>query len=107
VDLDIGKRLRQLRISRGLSPEGLAKQTGFYPFYITGVETGTAVLSLPNLEKWARALGIRLWELFLEDGEQRISVSSQEEELVRKFRKASPSDRSLLLRLATFFSEAE
>jgi transcriptional regulator with XRE-family HTH domain len=40
LDFDIGKRLRQLRVARGLSPEDLAKQTGFYAFHITEVETG-------------------------------------------------------------------
>ena len=63
LGFDLGKRLRQLRTARGLSPEDLAKQTGFYAFHITEVETGTAVPSLPSLEKWARALGVELWQV--------------------------------------------
>src|SRR5439155_1000815 len=66
LGFDLGKRLRQLRTARGLSPEDLARQTGFYAFHITEVETGAAAPSLPNLEKWAKALGIELWQLFLE-----------------------------------------
>ena len=107
LDFDIGKRLRQLRTSRGLSPEDLAKQTGFYAFHITEVETGAALPSIPNLEKWAKALGIELWQVFLEGDQTGISVSPQEEDLVRRFRKASPTDQELLLRLATFFSGAK
>ena len=106
MDFDLGKRLRQLRIARGLSPEDLAKQTGFYAFHITEVETGTAVPTLPSLEKWAKALGVELWQLFFEGDQPGISVSPQEEGLVRRFRKASQSDQELLLRLATFFSAA-
>ena len=96
LDFDIGKRLRQLRMSRGLSPEDLAKQTGFYAFHITEVETGAALPSIPNLEKWAKALGIELWQVFLEGDQTGISVSPQEEDLVRRFRKASPADQELL-----------
>ena len=107
MDFDLGKRLRQLRTARGLSPEDLAKQTGFYAFHITEVETGTAVPSLPSLEKWARALGVELWQVFLEGDQPGVSVSPQEEDLVRRFRKASQSDQDLLLRLATFFSGAK
>ena len=107
LDFDLGKRLRQLRSARGLSPEDLAKQTGFYAFHITEVETGAALPSIPNLEKWAKALGIQLWQVFLEGDQTGISVSPQEEDLVRRFRKASPTDQELLLRLATFFSGAK
>jgi len=107
LDFDLGKRLRQLRTARGLSAEDLAKQTGFYAFHITEVETGAAVPSLPSLEKWAKALGVELWQVFLEGDRQGISVSPQEEDLVRRFRKASASDQELLLRLATFFSAAK
>ena len=107
LGFDLGKRLRQLRTARGLSPEDLARQTGFYAFHITEVETGAAAPSLPNLEKWAKALGIELWQLFLEGDQNGIVVSPQEEDLVRRFRKASQSDQELLLRLATFFSAAK
>ena len=71
------------------------------------METGTAVPSLPSLEKWAKALGVELWQLFFEGDQPGISVSPQEEDLVRRFRKASQSDQDLLLRLATFFSGAK
>ena len=107
MDFDLGKRLRQLRSARGLSPEDLAKQTGFYAFHITEVETGTAVPSLPSLEKWAKALGVELSQVFLEGDQSGISVSPEEEDLVHRFRKASQSDQELLLRLATFFSAAK
>ena len=59
-----GARLRQVRQERGLSQEALALSCGLDRTYIGGVERGERNISLVNIYKIARALGISVRELF-------------------------------------------
>ncbi|MCP4359783.1 MAG: helix-turn-helix transcriptional regulator [Chloroflexi bacterium] len=61
--LQLGKNLRSLRLSTGLSQEKLAELTGLHRTYIGGVERGERNISLINLVRIARALEISVTEL--------------------------------------------
>ena len=65
--MDIGRRLRELRIRRGLVIEDIARKTGLSRPYISQVETGKASPSLQTVEKLAQALGVPPAYLFLDD----------------------------------------
>jgi transcriptional regulator with XRE-family HTH domain len=52
-----GQRVRQLRLARQLTQEGLAELARLHPTYIGGIERGERNVSLDNLLKIARALG--------------------------------------------------
>ncbi len=65
--MDIGGRIRELRVRRGMMIEDLARKTGLSNPYISQVETGKASPSLQTVEKIARALGVPLAYLFLDD----------------------------------------
>jgi transcriptional regulator with XRE-family HTH domain len=58
-----GRRLRELRAERGLSQEGLAARAGLDRTYISGVERGSRNISLSNVGRLAKALGVRLQDL--------------------------------------------
>lgn len=47
----VGLRIRELRLSRGLSQEKLALEVGLDRTYITSVENGKRNISILNLEK--------------------------------------------------------
>ena len=53
-----GNRVRELRKKKGLSQEGLALESGLDRSYVGGVERGERNISLENIEKLARALGV-------------------------------------------------
>jgi transcriptional regulator with XRE-family HTH domain len=53
-----GMRVRDLRKQKGLSQEGLALTCGLDRTYIGGVERGERNISLLNIYKIARALGV-------------------------------------------------
>jgi transcriptional regulator with XRE-family HTH domain len=51
-----GKRVRQLRLAKGLTQEGLADSAHLHPTYIGGIERGEWNVGLDNILKIARAL---------------------------------------------------
>ena len=58
-----GERLRQLRKDRGLSQEELALRSELDRSYVGGVERGSRNVSLINIHRIARALGVEPSEL--------------------------------------------
>jgi transcriptional regulator with XRE-family HTH domain len=62
--MTIGVRLRELREEKGMSQGDIEKATGLLRCYTSRVENGHTVPSLPTLEKYAGALGLKLFELF-------------------------------------------
>lgn len=59
-----GTMVRQLRREKGLSQEALALSCELDRTYIGGVERGERNISLVNIHKIARALGVPVGELF-------------------------------------------
>ena len=64
VQADFGRRVRILRKREGLSQEQFALRCGLDRTYVGGVERGERNISIVNIEKIARALGLSLRDLF-------------------------------------------
>jgi transcriptional regulator with XRE-family HTH domain len=64
----IGERLRELREQKKLMQSDISSTTGLLPGYISRVENGHTTPSVATLEKWAKGLGITLYQLMY-DGE--------------------------------------
>jgi transcriptional regulator with XRE-family HTH domain len=64
--VNVGERIRQLRLGLGLSLRALAAETGFSPSLISQVEHGHAMPSIGSLERIAMALGVSLSTFFAE-----------------------------------------
>jgi transcriptional regulator with XRE-family HTH domain len=60
---EFGKRVRELRLERGLSQEKLGQLAGLDRTYISSVEAGRRNVSLKNIHKLAEALGVEAGEL--------------------------------------------
>ena len=59
-----GQRVRELRMKKGLSQEGLALACGLDRTYIGGVERGERNISLINIKRIADALHVAVREMF-------------------------------------------
>jgi transcriptional regulator with XRE-family HTH domain len=58
-----GKRIKQLRLDRGLSQEQLADECGFHRTYIGMIERGERNLSLTNIAVFAKFFKLSISEL--------------------------------------------
>jgi transcriptional regulator with XRE-family HTH domain len=58
-----GKRLREVRTSKGVSQEKLADLAGLHRTYVSSVERGERNISLVNIHGLAQALGVKMAEL--------------------------------------------
>jgi transcriptional regulator with XRE-family HTH domain len=65
----IGDRLRELREAKKLSQGDIEQRTGLFRSYVSRVENGHTVPAVETLEKFARALGVPMYQLFY-DGEE-------------------------------------
>lgn len=62
----LGRRIRQLREARGLSQAALARKARIGRITLLRVENATQDLTTAKLERIARALGVRVRDLFPE-----------------------------------------
>ncbi len=60
----IGKRIRDIRISKGVSQSQLALMTSMTKSYMSEIEAGKNNLTLRTLQKIATSLGITLEDIF-------------------------------------------
>ena len=64
ISVDLGKRIRDLRLQTGLSQEKFALKIGMDRTYFASVEAGRRNIAICNIKKIAEGLGVTLSELF-------------------------------------------
>ena len=62
----VGERLRELRRQAGLSQEDLAEKAGLHRTYVGSCERGERNISIVNLERLCRSLGVSMSEFLLD-----------------------------------------
>ena len=74
VEVDLGARIRSLRLARGETLRKLAAQAGVTESFLSQVERGVASPSIASVQRIARALGTSIAELFATDDRAGIVV---------------------------------
>lgn len=64
INVLFGQRVRQLRLQKGMSQEDLGYEAGLHRTYIGQIERAEKNVSLRNIEKIARELGVDIKDLF-------------------------------------------
>ena len=64
----IGERLKTVRESKNMSQGDVEKRTGLLRCYVSRCENGHTIPTLDTLEKWSKALGISMSQLFADNG---------------------------------------
>lgn len=64
--VEFGRRVKTLRLEAHLSQEGLANIAGVHRTYVGMIERGEKNITLVNMSKISKALGVSLHELFQE-----------------------------------------
>lgn len=59
-----GAAIRQLRQERGWTQEDLADVSGLQPTYLSDLERGARSPGLATQQRLAKALGVKVWEVF-------------------------------------------
>lgn len=72
----LGQRIRNYRMSQGLSQEKLAELAKCHPTYIGQLERGEKNATIESIEKIASALNITLSKLFEKLGKEENETSS-------------------------------
>ena len=67
AEVDLGARIRALRVARGETLRQLAAQAGVTESFLSQVERGVASPSIASVQRIARALGQSIAELFTAD----------------------------------------
>lgn len=95
---NLGRRLKELRMKKGLTQEELAEKTGLSVTFVGLVERGINTPSLETCNKIARALGITLDELFyFQKDDKKLDLIKS---LLFKIRKGSVEELSLINEVA-------
>jgi transcriptional regulator with XRE-family HTH domain len=63
VQLRFGKRVREIRERKDISQERLGELAGLHRTYISTLERGQRNVSIVNIEKLAKALGVTMADL--------------------------------------------
>jgi transcriptional regulator with XRE-family HTH domain len=67
--MDLGKKVRNLRSTSGLSLREFAEKASMSKTFLSDIEHGRGTPSIAMVENIARAAGIPLWRFFVEDDE--------------------------------------
>jgi transcriptional regulator with XRE-family HTH domain len=78
--MEIGAKLRELRVAKNLSQGDIEKRTGLVRAYTSRVEHGHTVPSIGTLEKYARALEIPLYRHFTDENSVTMPTLPQSED---------------------------
>jgi transcriptional regulator with XRE-family HTH domain len=65
--MEIGTRIRELRLAKNLSQGDIQKRTRLFSCYTSRVENGHTVPTVETLEKYAHALEIPQYRLFTDE----------------------------------------
>lgn len=93
----IGKRLREIRISKGLTQEYIANMADVNTSHISNIENNRVKISLPTLVHVCNALGVTI-DYLLAD-EYNDSHSALDQEILQQLKLCPPDTKERILKI--------
>lgn len=94
--LNIGARLRDLRLNRNLTLKQVADETGFAVSFLSLLERDKVSISVDNLERLARYYGVRMLHFF-QGVEDEMPHVTRAEQIAARFAEVQPGTASFTL----------
>jgi transcriptional regulator with XRE-family HTH domain len=90
---EVGQRIRELRLKKGMLQEELARKAGLSPSALSNFEQGRRRTSLDWLRKIGKALGVSVSDLIPESRTRKpLAENKEEEKLLAHWRKIGNPD---------------
>lgn len=90
---EVGQKIRELRLKKGMLQEELARKAGLSPSALSNFEQGRRRTSLDWLRKIGKALGVSVSDLIPESRTRKpLAESKEEEKLLGHWRKIGSPD---------------
>ena len=99
----IGKKIKNLRIEKGMSQGTFAKELGVSVGYVSQVESGDKCFNLKRLEEVSRILGKPV--AYFIEGANVDDVKAMEEEIEFLLRRISPEKYGMIIKLLNVIKE--
>lgn len=100
----LGDNIKAFRNEKNLSLNGLAKEAGISPSYLSDLENNKCINpSKEKLTKLAEVLEVRIEDFYKEDMNEIDKLEEDMEDLYTKVKKLSKSDRKKLLQMIEEF----
>ncbi len=92
---ETGKKVREIRLRRGISQNRLAKSAGISQSALSAIESNVKNPSAVTVELLATALGVTTAELLGEDVDDNV-ISASERQLILTWRALNPQGREYI-----------
>jgi transcriptional regulator with XRE-family HTH domain len=90
---EVGQKIRELRLKKGMLQEELARKAGLSPSALSNFEQGRRRTSLDWLRKIGKALGVSVSDLIPESRTRKpLAENKEEERLLAHWRKIGNQD---------------
>ena len=96
---NVGNRLREIRVSKGLSQEHVAHIANVTPAYFGQVERGTKNVTVRTLEKICNALNISLAEFFSPAQREDKDIDNISMQIVNQLNNKTDFDKQKILKI--------
>lgn len=100
---ELGKRIKNLRLEKGLTQENLAEYVGCNTSHISNIENSYTKLSLNVLLAVANALNVSVDYLLADQLNSTSTVLSQE--IIKKLNKCDDKDKERIIQIIDIFSK--
>ena len=100
---ELGKKIKNLRIEKGLTQENLADYVGCNTSHISNIENSYTKLSLNVLLAIANALNVSIDYLLADQLNSTSTIISQE--IINKLSKCNDSDKEKIIQIIDIFAK--